>query len=221
MKANLKLKSLSLDELLKFSPEEIPVKISGIINTDISAQIDDDFVKASGFLAMPEAVIEDIAMNFNLPFAWDGARLPDGEKIFSLNNATLNTQAASLNFSTSADIKNLKILAKGQARNISLTEIGKIFAPDLNLRGTGGNLDFDIDTIASGDILSNTRADISANMPMISAMGMKILENLAAKINLAKNQAPKIDATGRIFGGKLFARGQVDAKDFKPEFIVS
>ncbi|MBR2208180.1 MAG: hypothetical protein IJ859_05150 [Synergistaceae bacterium] len=216
LKANLKLKSLSLDELLKFVPKELQgdIKVSGLIDADVKAEQNGDFIKAAGFLAMPQANIMDVPLSFNLPFSWDG------EKVLNLLDATLKTQAAKLNLSASADIASMKILANGQARNISLTEIGTMFAPELKLKGEGGNIDFDIDTVASGDILSNTRADIKADMPSISAMGIKILENLAAKIKLDKQQAPKLDVTGRIFGGKLFARGEV-TQDFKPQAIVS
>ena len=183
LKANLNLSGLSLDELLKFAPEEIrkEIKISGVIDTNILAEADGDLIKLAGFLASPQG---------------------------------------KLNLNASADISSMKISAKGNLKNISLTEIGKIFAPELNLRGEKLNLDFDVDTNLDGDILANTRADVKADMPLISAMGMKILENLSAKIKLEKNQAPKLDVTGRIFGGKLFARGQVD-KNFKPEAIVS
>ena len=216
LKANLSLKSLSLDELLKFVPQDLQgdIKVSGLIDADVKAEQNGDFIKASGFLAMPQANIMEVPLSFNLPFSWDG------EKLLSLIDATLKTQAAKLNLSASADIESMKILAKGQARNISLTEIGTMFAPELKLKGEGGNVDFDIDTVASGDILSNTRADIKADIPSISAMGIKILENLAAKIKLEKAQAPKLDVTGRIFGGKLFARGEV-TQDFKPQAVVS
>ena len=213
LKANLNITALSLDELLKFAPP-LDIKISGRLDSKILAEADGDFIKASGVVSMPQANVMDIPLNFRLPFDWDG------EKLFSLTDAALNTEVAKLNLSASADIINMKVLANGTARNLSLTEIGAMFAPELKLRGEGGNIDFDIDTIASGDILSNTRADIQADMPSISAMGMKILENLAAKVKLNRTDAPKIDATGKIFGGKLFARGEVN-QDFKPQMIVS
>ena len=213
LKADLNLSALSLDELLKFAPP-IDIKISGLLDSKISAEADGDFIKAAGVVSMPEAEIMDIPLNFKIPFTWDG------EKIFSLIDAVLNTEAAKLNLSASADISDMKISAKGSAKNLSLTEIGSMCAPDLKLNGTGGNVDFDIDTIASGDILSNTRADIHADMPSVSAMGIKILENLAAKIKLNRAEAPKLDVTGKIFGGKLFARGEV-TQDFKPQAVVS
>ena len=198
-----------------FEPLRANLKISGIIDSNVNASQDGDFIKASGVLAMQKANIMGVPINFNLPFSWDG------EKILNLIDATLNTQAAKLNLSASADIDSMKILTKGKARNISLTELGTMFAPELKLKGEGGNLDFDIDTIANENIFANTKAIINAKMPSVSAMKMKILENLAAKIKLEKNQAPKLDVNGRIFGGKLFARGEVNPKDFKPQAIVS
>ena len=220
LKLKLNLKSLVLQELLKFAPNNIDIKkekFSGLINADIN-MISEDVMKISGFLAMPKADIMDVPLNFNLPF-----EISDN-KLFSLKNITLNTDITKLRLSALADISDLntpKISAKGQAKNLSLTEIGKIFAPELKLKGSGGDVDFDIETIANSNILSNTKADIKANIPVIQAMGVKILDDLAAKVKLAKNQAPKLDITGKILGGKLFARGEVSKKDFSPEAIIS
>lgn len=217
LKADLNFSKISLDELLKFAPP-LGVKISGRLDGKISAEADGDFIKAAGVVSMPQADVMDIPLNFKLPFNWDGKNL------FSLTDAALNTQAAKLNLSAAADFSTMKILAKGRAKNISLTEIGAMFAPDLKLKGEGGNVDFDINTIASGDILSNTAAEINADMPSISAMGMKIVNDLSAKIKLNKKNAPKIDLSGRVFGGKLFARGEAaqDARgNIKPQAVVS
>ena len=220
LKLKLNLKSLVLQELLKFAPGDINIekeKFSGLINAEIN-MISEDVMKISGFLAMPEADIMDVPLNFNLPFEFSD------NKLFSLNNAILNTDITKLKLSAFADISDLnapKITAKGQAKNLSLTEIGKIFAPELKLKGSGGDVDFDVETIANSNILENTKADIKANIPVIQAMGVKVLDNLAAKVKLAKNQAPKLDITGKILGGKLFARGEVNKKDFSPEAIIS
>ena len=223
LKANLNLTALSLDELLKFAPP-MDIKASGRIDAKIFAKSEDNFLKVNGVVSMPKANVMEIPLNFRLPFDWDG------EKLFSLTDATLNTEVARLNLNASADISNFNVLANGEARNISLTEIGTMFAPDLKLRGEGGNLDFDIDTNVKpaidgnedkiDEILSNTRADIKGELPLVSALGMKIVENLAAKIKLSPSDAPKIDATGRVFGGKLFARGEVN-QELKPQAVVS
>ena len=220
LKADLILDSLSLDELLNFAPAGVKdaLKISGLINAGVKAEAVNDFIKASGFVAMPKAEIMEMPLDFNLPFSWDG------EKNFSLENAALNSEFAKINLShVSADINSLKILADGNIKNLSLAAIGRVFAPDLKLKGTGGNIDFDIGTAVVGDvneILANTRASINADIPLISVMDINVIENLAAKINLAKNQPPKLDATGRVFGGKLFARGEM-TQDFRPQAVVS
>ena len=217
LKANLNFAALSLDELLKFAPP-MDIKASGRLDGKISAQADGDYIKASGVVSMPRANVMDIPLNFRLPFNWNGKNL------FSLTDATLNTNAAKLALSASADISTMKILAKGAARNISLTEIGSMFAPDIKLVGDGGNVDFDIDTLLSGDILSNTRADLKADIPSVSAMGMKVVSDLAAKIKLNRKEAPKLDLSGRMFGGKLFARGEAvqDSRgNIKPQAVVS
>ncbi|MBQ7559275.1 MAG: hypothetical protein IJT20_03405 [Synergistaceae bacterium] len=217
LKANLNFSKISLDELLKFAPP-IDIKMSGIIDGEVSAEADGDFIKAAGVVSMPKANIMDIPLNFKLPFNWDGKNL------ISLTDAAVSTRAAKLNLNAAADFSNMKVLAKGKAKNISLTEIGAMFAPDLKLKGEGGNVDFDINTIASGDILSNTVAELNADMPSISAMGMKIVNDLSAKIKLNKKNAPKIDLSGRVFGGKLFARGEAaqDVKgNIKPQAVIS
>ncbi|MBQ9420008.1 MAG: hypothetical protein IJU31_06515 [Synergistaceae bacterium] len=217
LKADFHFANLSLDEILKFAPP-MDIKASGRLDGKVSAEADGDNIKASGVVSMPRANVMDIPLNFRLPFAWDG------KNFFSLTDAALNTNAAKLNLSASADISSMRVLAKGSAKNISLTEIGAMFAPDLKLRGESGNVDFDVDTVASGDILSNTRADINANIPSISAMNMKIVDSLAAKLKLNRKDAPKIDLSGRMFGGKLFARGEA-AQDsqgnIKPQAVVS
>lgn len=217
LKANLNFSKISLDELLNFAPP-LDIKMSGVIDGKVSAEADGDFIKAAGVVSMPKANIMDIPLNFRVPFNWDGKNL------ISLTDAAVSTRAAKLNLSAAADFSNMKILAKGKAKNISLTEIGAMFAPDLKLKGEGGNVDFDINTIASGDILSNTVAELNADMPSISAMGMKIVNDLSAKIKLNKKNAPKIDLSGRVFGGKLFARGEAaqDAKgNIKPQAVIS
>lgn len=220
LKANLTLNSLSLDELLKFAPDEIKdaAKISGLINAGINAQAQNDFIKANGFIAMPEAKVMDMPLDFSVPFDWDGV------KNFSLVNAALNSEFAKINLNrVSVDIDTLKILADGTVKNLSLTEIGRVFAPELKLKGTGGNIDFDIDTAVFAqvnEILANTRADIKADIPLISLKGINVLENLSAKIGLAKKTALKLDANGRVFGGKIFARGEVN-QDLRPQAVVS
>ena len=218
LKANLNLTALSLEEFLKFAPP-IDIKASGRIDGKFFAQADsENNIKASGVLSMPRANVMDIPLNFRLPFNWDG------KSLFSLSDAKLNTQAAKLFLNLSADISNMKIKAMGKAENLSLTEIGAMFAPDVKLKGEGGNIDFDVDTVASGDILSNTVAKLNANIPSISAVGMNILQNLTAKIKLNRQDAPKIDINGKIFGGKLFARGEaVQDKDgnIKPQAVIS
>ena len=220
LRADLILDSLSVGELLNFAPGDIKesLKISGLINAGVKAKSENDFIKASGFLAMPKAKIMDMPLDFNLPFAWDGGQN------FSLEKAELNSEFANIKLNhASADINTLKILADGSVKNLSLNEIGRVFAPELKLKGAGGNVDFDIDTAVAGEIneiFANTRADIKADIPLVSVMGINILENLAAKINLAKKQTPKLDAAGRVFGGKLFARGEM-TQDFKPQAVVS
>ena len=213
--AKLFLTALSLEELMNFAPiEREDFKASGRIDGKFFVQDNNNAITASGVLSMPRASIMDIPLNFRLPFKWDGS------ENFSLEGASLKTQAASLKLNASANVNSLKIKADGEANNISLNEIGKIFAPEAKLKGEGGNIKFDVDTLINDDVLANTRADIEAAIPSISAAGINILQALEAHAKLAPKTAPKIALNGKIFGGKLFARGEVDS-DMKPSAVIS
>lgn len=217
LKAYLSLTALSLDEFMKFAPD-LGVKVSGRIDSRISAVSDDGKLKASGIVSMPRANVMDVPLNLRLPFSWDG------EKILTLDNASLNTKAASLNLNAETDINALKVKAKGEAINISLNEIGRMFAPEIGLDGEGGNVKFDVDTVLSGDILGSTHADVNLNVPQITAAGVRILRDLAGHVNLTPGYAPRISLNGEVFKGKLFARGEAQQdKDgnIKPSAIVS
>ncbi len=216
LKVRLDLIALSLEELMKFSPEKI--NASGRIDSRIFIDTKDDIMNVSGILSMPRASIMDIPLSFRLPFKWDGGR------IFELDNARLNTDAASVNLSSTMDIQNMKLRAKGEAVNISLNEIGRMFAPEAGLKGEGGNIRFDVDTVLSGDILGRTNANIKADIPSITAAGINIIRGLNANLNLKPKQTPKISMGGEIFGGKLFARGEAlqdKNGEFKPQAVIS
>ncbi len=216
------LTALSLDELMKFAPP-MNIQASGRLDGRVFAVQDEaGRVKASGVVSMPRANIMDVPLNFRLPFKWDG------EKILELDNASLNTELASLKFNAETNINTLAIKADGEARNVSLTEIGRMFAPDYGLKGENGNLRFDVDTIINSnnpmEILSNTRADVNADIPSLTAMNMNVLQNLNAHVKLSPNDVPKISLGGRAFGGKLFARAETPQDDdgnIKPQAVVS
>ncbi|MBR0074656.1 MAG: hypothetical protein IJP96_02735 [Synergistaceae bacterium] len=217
--AKLFLTALSLEEILKFLPyDKNYSNATGRLDGKIFVESDDGKIFANGVISMPRANIMEIPLNFRLPFKWNG------ENVFELENANLNTKAASLNLNTFIDIATMKIKANGEAKNISLNEIGKFAAPDLKLKGEGGYLKFDVDTIADENILKNTRADIEAKIPSISAMNLDIVKSLESHMKLTPKQAPKISLTGMAFGGKLFARGEAEQDkngNIKPQAVVS
>ncbi|MBQ7593462.1 MAG: hypothetical protein IJU48_03790 [Synergistaceae bacterium] len=221
IKARLDLTALSLDELLKFAPP-IGIKASGRLDGRFFALSEDGKLKASGVVSMPRANIMDVPLNVRLPFKWDG------EKILELDNAALNTQLASLKLNAETNINTLAIKADGEAKNVSLSEIGRMFAPDYGLKGENGNLRFDVDTVINDsnymEILRQTRADLNADIPSLTAMNMNILQNLTAHVKLAPNDVPKISLGGRAFGGKLFARAETPQDEdgnIKPQAVVS
>ena len=206
------LTALQIDEFMKFSPEKL--NASGRLD----AKLFYNDSGASGVLSMPRGNIMDVPLKFRLPFNWNGA------DTFKITDADLKTNAASLHLDSSANINTMKITANGEAKNISLREIGKIFAPDIKLEGEGGYLKFDLDMIASGDILNNITCDLNSRIPFISVMNMKVLNNFTAKAVLKPNETPKIALNGEIFKGKLFARGEAamnDKGEFKPQAVFS
>ena len=221
IKARLDLTALSLEELVRLSPVNLDeYKLSGRIDGRFFVASDDGKINASGVLSMPRANAIDIPFNFRLPFSWDGGN------IFALNNATLNTNAAKFNLNLLSNLANMKILANGSAENISLTEIGTLFAPELGLKGEGGYVSFDVDTQVAevNKMLANSHVDINANIPSIEVMKMKILDSLVANINLMPKIAPKLFLSGKLFGGKLFARGEAQQDtegNIKPRAVVS
>ena len=204
LNAGLYLTAISLEELMAFAP--LSMDATGRIDGRIFAADRGGVISAYGVVSMPRAEVMRIPLNFRLPFMWNG------NNTFSLTDATLNTKAASFTLTASGDIPAMKFYADGEGRNISLTELGKILAPDVNLLGEGGWLKFNVDTELSGDImqalLKRTTADINADIPGISAMGINAVENLKADVNLRPGHAPRLDVNGRAFGGKLFARGE-------------
>ena len=202
--AKLFLSALQLEDFTRLiSPD---MKVSGRIDAKITAKDNGGAVSASGVVSMPRAEVMNIPLNFRLPFTWNGTN------IFTLDDASFSTKAAGLNLSVSGDIERMRFAAKGEGKNISLTEIGTLFAPEAKLRGENGHVKFDVATEYTEDvmqmILQRTRASISANVPSVSAMGIKTAENLSANVKLTPNQPPKISMGGKAFGGKIFARGE-------------
>ena len=217
LRANLSLTALSLDEFLKFAPP-MSIDASGRLDARLSALSEDGRLKANGVVSMPRARIADVPLNFRVPFSWDGKGL------LLLDNATLNTKAASVNLNAETDINALTVKAQGRADNISLNEIGRMFAPQAGLDGEGGNLKFDVDAVLAGDILGQSRADVMAAMPSITAAGVRIVRDLSAHVKLEPGFAPRISLNGEVFKGKLYARGEATTDkngDLKPKAVVS
>ena len=219
LNAKLFLTALPLEEFMSFAPSEI--KASGRIDGKFTAQDNDGTIAASGVVSMPRANVMDIPLSFRLPFTWNG------KNIFTLDDVSFTTKAAAFNLSVSGDIERMRFNAKGEGKNISLTEIGRIAAPDIGLNGEGGHVKFDVSTELTDNILQSllqrTRASAAAEVPSVSAMGIKAAENLTANINLTPNQPPRIAMGGKAFGGKIFARGEAEQDsegNIKPKGVV-
>lgn len=218
LKARLDLTALSLDELLKFAPP-LGIKATGRVDGRIFVNTDEEKnITASGVVSMPRANIMDIPLSFRLPFRWNGINF------IALDNAELKTKAANFRLNASADIDELKVKAAGSAQNISLNEIGSMFAPDAKLQGENGYIYFDVDTVLSGDIMKQTKAELNIDMPLVAAQGIRMVKDLKARAKIIAGEAPDISMSGEVFGGKLFARGEAlqDKKgNFKPQAVFS
>ncbi|MBQ6971350.1 MAG: hypothetical protein IJP86_03230 [Synergistaceae bacterium] len=219
--AKLFLSALQLDDFMQFAPAG--VKATGRADAKISAKANDDdgSIAASGVLSMPRAEVMDIPLNFRLPFTWDGRRN------FTLDDASLTTKAAGFTLSASGDIEAMRFTAKGEGKNISLTEIGAMLAPEAGLKGEGGYVKFDADTQITSDIMQDifqrTRASLKADIPSVSAMGINTAENITANVSLTPGHVPQISLGGKAFGGKLFARGGAvtdQEGNVKPDGVV-
>ena len=210
LNVKLFMTALSLEEFAAFAPLDANSagKINGRIDGKIFAEDRNGNITASGIVSMPRANVMDIPLSFRLPFTWNGVN------IFTLNDVSFTTKAASFNLSISGDIDRMRFTAKGEGKNISLTEIGTIAAPDMKLKGEGGHVKFDVDTEVTDNVmqmlLQHTRALVAAEIPSVSAMGVKAAENITANVNLKPNNPPKIAMGGRAFGGKIFARGEAE-----------
>lgn len=219
LKARLDLTALSLEEIMSFIPASLDA--SGRIDGRILAEDDNGIITASGVVSMPRANIMDIPLNFRLPFTYSTANT------FTLDGATLTTKAAAFTLSASGDINAMKYSARGEGKNISLTEIGRMFAPESGLFGEGGYVKFNASTAISPDIMqtlfNQTTADIKAEIPGVTAMGINAAENISAHLKLTPGKAPGVSLSGKAFGGKLFARGEaVHGADgsIKPDGVV-
>ena len=209
---------LNLDDIIKFLPEKPAIDFSGKIYGRVFLKTINDLLTASGVVSVPNGKVIDIPFNFRLPFNWNGKNL------FELQGANLKTKAANVNLTSKFDIEKMSVNAIGKAENISLREIGKLAAPEAKLEGENGFVNFDISTVLEGDILSRTNGEFYAEMPSISAAGLRILKGFSANANLKPGQAPKLSLKGEIFNGKLFARGEAaqDSKgNIKPQAVIS
>ncbi|MBQ8693177.1 MAG: hypothetical protein IJ520_08540, partial [Synergistaceae bacterium] len=197
-----------------------------IDDIDASGRLDgrvfiDEELRTNGVISLQQAKIVrnklSVPLSFRVPFDWDG-------DILKFKDLNLKTKAAELRLDAELDDENIKL--RGKAENISLSEIGNIAAPDLKLRGTGGQLDFDIllkDTEQGFD-LNKIAVKLNANIPEFAALNKNLAKNFTAKINLRPGYKPEVECGGEIFGGKLSAQGEVyqdNNNNIKPELIIN
>ena len=210
------LTALPIETILAFVPDS-PVKASGRVDGRVSLRGDPPAtpLTASGVISVPRSVVNDIPLSFRLPWSWDG-------KTFLLDGVNLKTKAAALDLTASADLEAGRIQARGDARNISLREIGRIAAPDAGLAGEGGQVHFDLAAGLDGDV-EKVSGEIKARLPEVSVAGMRLVRGLDAAILVRPGEAPKLSCTGEVFGGKLFGRAEVaqTAGGVRPEAILS
>ncbi|MBR1672155.1 MAG: hypothetical protein IJ702_04450 [Fretibacterium sp.] len=213
------LTALPIEMFMAFVPDS-PVQAAGRVDGRVFLKGDDaSSLAASGVLSVPRSVVNGIPLSFRAPWSWDGG-------VFLLDGATLKTKAAALELTASADLSGGvelgRLLARGEARNISLREIGRIAAPDAGLSGEGGEVRFELAAGLDGD-LEKVAGELAARLPEVSAAGVRLIKGLSAGVRLAPGEAPRLSCTGEVFGGKLFGRAEVSPSggDVRPEAILS
>ncbi|MBQ6910495.1 MAG: hypothetical protein IJQ29_10295, partial [Synergistaceae bacterium] len=204
-----------------FIKDEESLNASGRIDGRIFLKNLDEDLSANGVISLQQAKITreklSVPLSVRVPFDWSN-------DILKFKDLNLKTKAAELKLDAELNENNIK--AQGSAKNISLREIGGIAAPELNLKGEGGSLDFDIllKDIAQGFDLNKIFAKLDANLPELAALNKNLAKNFNLKLNLKPNTKPEINCAGEIFGGKLSASGEVyqdNKNNFKPEVLIN
>ncbi|MCR4817583.1 MAG: hypothetical protein K5841_01340 [Fretibacterium sp.] len=209
------LTAFPIETILSFVPDS-PVRVSGRMDGRLLLKGEDaEHIIASGVLSVPRSIVNDIPLSFRLPWNWDG-------RTFLLDRASLKTKAAMLELTVSADLEAECVMAQGDARNISLHEIGRIAAPDAGLSGKDGQIHFDLSAGLDGD-LEKISGELKARLPEVSAAGVRLVKGLDVDVRLRPGEAPKLSCTGQVFGGKLFGRAEVAQTEggIHPEAILS
>ena len=224
------LTALPIEMIMAFVPDS-PVQASGRVDGRVSLKGDPPATPliASGVISVPRSVVNDIPLSFRLPWSWDG-------QTFLLDGASLKTKAATLDLTASADLEAGRVQARGNARNISLREIGRIAATDsvgnplggAGLAGEGGQVRFDLavdlnDDPAKKSPLEKIAGELKVRLPEVSVAKVRLVKGLDAAILVKPGEAPKLSCTGEVFGGKLFGRAEVPqtAGGVRPEAILS
>lgn len=211
------LSALPIETILSFVPDA-PLRADGRLDGRFHLTGDDPMI-ASGVISVPRGQVMDVPLSFRAPWRWDG-------RSFVLDGSELRTSAADVRLTASADLGDatgLRVVARGDARGISLREIGKIVAPSAGLAGEGGRVSFDLSAVM-GDGLPVVTGALTARLPEVSVAGKRIVKGLAADARLAHGEAPRLSCTGEVFGGKLFGRAEVaDASSgaLRPRAIIS
>ncbi|MCR5346227.1 MAG: hypothetical protein K6E38_00445 [Fretibacterium sp.] len=209
------LTAFPIETIMAFVPDS-PVQASGRVDGRVSLKGKDaSELRASGVISVPRSVINDIPLSFRLPWTWDG-------RTFLLQEAALKTKAAVLSLTASADLEAGRVMARGDARNLSLGEIGRIAAPKAGLAGEGGQIHFDVSAGLDGD-LEKIAGEFRARLPEVSAAGVRLVRGLDAGFVLDPGKAPRLSCSGEVFGGKLFGRAAMPQteKGVRPEAVFS
>ncbi|MBQ9565585.1 MAG: hypothetical protein IJU98_08365 [Synergistaceae bacterium] len=231
------LVALSIETLLALVPDP-PVRAAGRLDGRVLLKSSrSDFsdplsglpvgLSASGVLSVPRGIVEDIPLSLRVPWSWK-----DG--VFSISEASLRTKAAEAALDASVDLRRgldaALVTLKGDAKNISLREIGRIAAPEAGLAGEGGQLHFDLSAGLDGD-LGRIAGGLSLRLPEVSATGLqalsqqkiRLVKGLNADLRLKPGNAPELSCSGEVFGGRLSGRGEVERRgeSLRPSAVLS
>lgn len=208
------LSALPLAPLMALAPDGAP-SASGLLHGRLQVRTASGDVSAEGVLTLQKGAVADVPLSLRVPWHWAGG-------VLSVAGGELRTTASSVRLEASADLSRgveaLRVAARGDARNLSLREIGRIAAPDAGLEGEGGLVSFDL---AGG--LEKWEGRLAARLPEVSAAGRRLVRGLTLDARLRSGEAPRVSCGGEVFGGKLFGRGEVAEREGRllPRLILS
>ncbi len=207
------LRRLPLEAILAFMPD---LKGNGIIDSRFSVKGEGKNLKADGAVFLAQSMIMDVPVKAYMPWKYNN-------ELFTVDKAYLKSLSADVLLSLSADISakgsSNFIVAHGHARNLSMKNLGKIFAPKAALSGEGGQVEFKLAMNRDGDVTASS----DVKLPELNVQGKNVVRSFTASTHLNPGRAPEITCSGRVFGGEVRGKGEFSTSqgNFYPEMVFN